>query len=70
MEQNKSIIIDNITYYPINNKIYNNCYDAFDICQNLKPNQYAIYYDKYIYKLNDNSCKATYRNDLSNNWFI
>ena len=66
MEQNKTITIDNITYYPISQIDYEKCYDAFDICQNLKPNQYAIYYDKYIYKLNDNSC----RNDLSNNWFI
>lgn len=70
MEQNKSITIDNITYYPISQIDYEKCYDAFDIVHFLKPNEYAIFYDKYIYKTHNNEYRASYIDDTSNNWSI
>lgn len=70
MKNQLPIQIEGVMYKPMHPQVYSQCYDAFDIMKSLKPMEYAPYYDKYIYKLNDNTCRATYQEDVTNNWSI
>ena len=44
---------------------YANCYDSFDICDNLRSGEYAPYFSQIIYK-NGSKCLCVDRDDLGN----
>lgn len=59
------ITINGINYQPMSEEKYRKCSNAFDIINNLQENEYAPYYDRYIFK-NCGKFYGVYVDDLTN----
>lgn len=63
----KQIVIENETYNIIAIDYINDIYICVD---NLEKGQAFYYYDKIVYRNGNGDCKACYRDDMENNWYI
>ena len=52
-------------YSRMDDERYGKCYDGLDICSKLKNGEYAPYYSRIVFKIN-NRCFVVERDDLSN----
>lgn len=62
----KAIIVQGVTYYPMNLVNYSQCESIFDIIDNINPMEYAPYYKKFIIKTKDNKYFEVEQDDLNN----
>lgn len=62
----KAIIVQGVTYYPMNLVDYSQCENIFDIIDNINPTEYAPYYKKFIIKTKDNKYFEVEQDDLNN----
>ena len=66
-----NIVVQGEEYKPMDKNIYNEkCFDGYDICDYIKPMEYAPYYLCYIFKNKDNKCLCVLQEDLTNVWYI
>lgn len=59
-----NIVINGEEYSPLDNSLYEQCINAWDILNRLGNMEYARFYDRYIFKKN-NKCYMAYVNNLT-----
>ena len=65
----EELTFNNELYTKMSSNILMNCTGIFDIIDNMYLGEYCEYGDKYLFKT-DNGMIASYKEDLSNYWYI